>query len=352
LNRKLLELGEAIMAGQQQPGARLRRVAAEELTISRLRRGKAFSYRDAAGRAIRDAGTLARIASLAIPPAYEDVRIAADPRAHLQAIGRDEAGRLQHRYHPAWERLRERRKARQLLGILAALPKLRAAVARDLGQRELGRDKALACAVAIIDRCHIRVGNEAYATANGSFGAATLLKRHVTLTGRRVALAFRGKSGVRIACALEDAPLARALARIMTLPGRRLLQYRGEDGAVSPIRAGEVNAYLRRISGFPVSSKDLRMLAANAAAAEFLLASGNGAVPGDRKRELALVMRKVSEQLANTPAVVRKSYVHEIVVDAYASGRLKACYDGARGRAGYSRTERALTLLAAQAATR
>jgi DNA topoisomerase-1 len=341
-----------MMAGQRQPGAGLRRVAAEELTISRLRRGKAFSYRDAAGRAIRDAGTLARIASLAIPPAYEDVRIAADPRAHLQAIGRDEAGRLQHRYHPAWERLRERRKAKRLLGILDALPKLRATVARDLSARGLGRDKALACAVAIIDRGHIRVGNEAYATANGSFGASTLLKRHVELTGRRVALVFRGKSGVRVACALEDAPLARALARIMTLPGRRLLQYRGDDGAVSPIRASDVNAYLRRISGFPISSKDLRMLAANAAAVELLLASENSTAPGERKRQLALVMRKVSEQLVNTPAVVRKSYVHAIVVDSYVSGKLKACYDSVRGRSHCSRTERALALLAAEATAR
>ncbi|CAN7658369.1 DNA topoisomerase IB [Bosea sp. LjRoot9] len=340
------------MAKQRQPGARLHKVAADELTIRRLRRGKGFGYRDAAGRTIRDAGTLARIRSLAVPPAYEDVRIAADPHAHLQAIGRDEAGRIQHRYHPAWEKRRERRKLKRLLGILDVLPKLRASVARDLRTRGLGRDKALACAVAIIDRCHIRVGNEAYATANGSFGASTLLKRHVELTGRRVALVFRGKSGVQVACAFEDAPLARALARIMTLPGRRLLQYRDEDGAVAPIRAGEVNAYLRRVSGFPVSSKDLRMLAGNATAAEFLLANGNGAAPGHQKRELALVMREVSERLANTPAVVRKSYVHEIVVNAYASGRLKACYDGVRARAGCSRAERVLALLAAEAATR
>ncbi|AOO81592.1 DNA topoisomerase IB [Bosea vaviloviae] len=340
------------MGEARQPGTRLHKVAADELTIRRLRRGKGFSYRDAAGCAIRDAGTLARIRSLAVPPAYEDVRIAADPQAHLQAIGRDEAGRVQHRYHPAWEKRRERRKLKRLLGILGALPKLRASVARDLRTRGLGRDKALACAVAIIDRCHIRVGNEAYATANGSFGASTLLKRHVELTRRRIALVFRGKSGVQVACAFEDATLARALERIMTLPGRRLLQYRGDDGSVSPIRAGEINAYLRRVSGCSVSSKDLRMLAGNAAAAEFLLASGNGAAPGDQKRELALVMREVSGRLANTPAVVRKSYVHEIVVNAYASGRLKACYDGVRASAGCSRAERALALLAAEAATR
>jgi DNA topoisomerase-1 len=328
-------------------GGRLRRTRAEALTIRRQRRGSGFSYVDEAGRPIRDAGTLDRIRSLAIPPAYEDVRIAADPRAHLQALGRDDAGRLQHRYHPDWDKVRERRKLKRLQRLIEALPKLRAAVARDLKARDLGHDKALACAVAIIDRCHIRVGNDAYAEANGSYGASTLRKRHLTLSGKRVELSFRGKGGKDIACALEDVFLARALGRLVTLPGRRLLQYRDEGGVVSPVRAGEINAYLRRISGLPISSKDLRMLAANAAAAELLLAGDVVATETGKKRQLADIMRAISEQLANTPAVVRKSYVHEIVVSAYASGRLKACYVKTRASAGCSRIERALGSLAA-----
>lgn len=328
-------------------GGRLRRTRAEALTIRRQRRGSGFSYVDEAGRPVRDAGTLDRIRSLAIPPAYEDVRIAADPHAHLQALGRDDAGRLQHRYHPEWDKVRERRKLKRLQRLIEALPKLRAAVARDLSARDLCHDKALACAVAIIDRCHIRVGNDAYAQANGSYGASTLRKRHLTLSGKRVELSFRGKGGKEIACALDDASLARALGRLIALPGRRLLQYRDEDGAVSPVRAGEINAYLRRISGLPISSKDLRMLAANAAAAELLLASDVVATESGKKRQLADIMRAISERLVNTPAVVRKSYVHEIVVSAYASGRLKACYAKTRASAGCSRIERALGSLAA-----
>jgi DNA topoisomerase-1 len=331
----------------EETGGRLRRTRPEALTIRRQRRGSGFSYVDEAGRAIRDAGTLDRIRALAIPPAYEDVRIAADPRAHLQALGRDDAGRLQHRYHPDWDKVRERRKLKRLQRLIEALPKLRAAVAHDLKARDLGHDKALACAVAIIDRCHIRVGNDAYAQANGSYGASTLRKRHLTLSGKQVALSFRGKGGKEIACVLDDASLARALRRLATLPGRRLLQYRGEDGAVSPVRAGEINAYLRRVSGLPISSKDLRMLAANAAAAELLLASDVVATETGKKRQLADIMRAISERLVNTPAVVRKSYVHQIVVSAYASGRLKACYVKTRASAGCSRIERALGALAA-----
>jgi DNA topoisomerase-1 len=326
---------------------RLRRARPEDLSITRVRRGRSFSYRDAAGGTITDEDTLARIRSLAIPPAYQDVRISADPRTHLQAIGRDEAGRTQHRYHPDWEKVREKRKLKRLAQLIAALPKLRTQIALDLRSRRLDRDKALACAAAIIDRCHIRVGNETYAKTNGSHGASTLLKRHVTLSGAQVSLHFRGKSSQDIACAISDAALARAVKRIATLPGRRLIQYRREDGSVAPIHAGEINAYLKRVSGLPISSKDLRMLAANAAAAELLLAAEEAVSETGRKRQLADIMRQISERLANTPAVVRKSYVHAIVVDAYATGRLQSSYARVRASGRCSRIERALGLLAA-----
>ncbi|GAU84171.1 hypothetical protein BIWAKO_04103 [Bosea sp. BIWAKO-01] len=262
-------------------------------------------------------------------------------------MGRDEAGRVQHRYHPDWEKVRERRKLKRLARVISALPKLRRRIATDMKARTLSREKALACAAAIIDRCHLRVGNETYAKANGSHGTSTLLKRHVTLAGTRVALHFRGKSGKDIACVTDDAPLGRALARIITLPGQRLFQYRQEDGSVAAIHASEINAYLKAACGVPVSSKDLRMLAANAAAAELLLAGVEMATETGRKRQLADIMRTISERLVNTPAVVRKSYVHAIVIEAYASGRLQRSYAKARGRPGCSRIERALGLLAA-----
>jgi DNA topoisomerase-1 len=333
-------------AAAETGGGRLKRMPAATLSIRRIRHGKGFAYRDADGGPVRDPDTLARIRSLAIPPAYAEVRIAADPRAHLQAVGHDEAGRIQHRYHPDWDKVRERRKLGRLGKLVEALPKIRAAIARDLKLRTLCKEKALACAAAVIDRCHIRVGSESYAKANGSYGASTLLKRHVAATGGRVELSFRGKSGKDIACACDFPPLARALTRIKTLPGRRLFQYRREDGKVAVLRAGEINAYLAQAAGIKVSSKDLRMLAANAAAAELLLASDIATSEAGRKRQLADIMRAISERLVNTPAVVRKSYVHEVVVSSYASGRLKRSYDKARARGGCTRIERALGLLA------
>lgn len=317
------------------------------LTIRRRRQGKGFIYLDSAGRRIRAEKELARIASLAIPPAYQAVRIAANPSSHLQAIGRDAAGRWQHRYHDAWAEVREARKVDRLAILLRALPRLRAAVRRDMAHRALDRGKALACAVAILDETHIRVGSEPYLSTSGARGAATLLKRQSVLSSSRILLCFRGKGGSQFRCTVVHASLVRALSRIATLPGRRLLQYRDEDGAVHPVRAPDINAYLREIAGAPVTAKDLRMLAANALAAEAFAVLRPEASEAALRRQITTVMRKVSEELGNTPAVTRKSYVHARVVDAFASGELPGLFKGSRTAPRRKRSEALLLRLLA-----
>ena len=319
-----------------------------DLTIVRRRAGRGFVYLDASGTRLSDPETLARIRALAIPPAYEDVRISPDPRAHLQAVGRDQAGRLQHRYHPEWNEVREDRKAQRLATLLEVLPAIRAAVAQDLERPRLDREKAIACAIALIDDAHIRVGCEAYARDNGSHGAATLLKRHVSVRGARISLAFRGKGGKGISCSMEHERLANALKQVSMLPGRRLLQFEGADGQPQAIAASDVNAYLQRVSGAEVTAKDFRMLGASASAAEVLAEMEPGRTEAARKRQLAGVMRAVAERLANTPAVVRKSYVHALVVSSFQNGALKKAHRVARSGRNRKRVENALARLLAK----
>lgn len=325
--------------------AGLTMVQAEDLTITRRRTAKGFCYLDGKGRRIKSSSVLQRIRALAIPPAYEDVRIAADRNAHLQAIGRDEAGRTQHRYHPEWDAVREDRKIARLARLIDALPRIRTAVRRDMASRKLDKTKAVACAVAMIDAGHIRVGGEAYARTNGSHGAATLLKRHVDVRGARLELSFIGKGAKSIECSIDDPGLARAVKRIKSLPGRRLLRFKAEDGGSHPIRSSDINAYLRHVAGVPVTAKDLRTLAASASAAEHLVDVEPAASEGGQRRQLAAVMRAVSEQLSNTPAVVRKSYVHAVVVQAFTTGALKRTYDRTRPGHRVRRIERTLGAL-------
>jgi DNA topoisomerase-1 len=342
------------MADEDESSAGLEEIAAEaglrlssarDLSIQRKRAGRGFFYIDKNGRKITDEETLARIRSLAIPPAYEEVRVAADPRLHLQAVGRDEAGRTQYRYHPDWNVVRETRKVERLDRVIEALPKLRQAVARDMASPKLGRKKALAAAVALIDETHIRVGSEAYVRSNKAHGASTLLKRHVRVSGESVELGFRGKGGKDIALKLRSAALARALQRVGQLPGRRLFQYKDEEGRIRRITSTDVNAYLREVTGLPITAKDLRTLGASASAAETLVEVEPATSETGRRRQLASVMRAVSERLANTPAVVRKSYVHAVVVEAFVSGALKKAHAKARGRPGLRRAETTLARL-------
>ena len=343
------------MAGAvDQDGASLETIAAEagltlvgpeDLTIVRRRAGKGFCYFDAEGRRIADKAVVARINSLAIPPAYQDVRVASDAGYHLQAVGRDEAGRMQYRYHPDWDAVRETRKVERLDRVIEALPKLRRAVARDMASPKLSRRKALATAVGLIDETHIRVGSESYLRSNKAHGASTLLKRHVRVRGETVELSFRGKGGKDISLAMRSGRLARALTRVASLPGRRLFQYRDEAGKVRRVTSVDVNAYIREITGLPVTAKDLRQLGASATAAEELVAIEPATSETGRRRQLAAVMRAISERLANTPAVVRKSYVHAVVVESFASGALAKAHRAARGRPGLRRAEKTIARL-------
>jgi DNA topoisomerase-1 len=304
------------------PLPRLKRVTADELTIRRKRGGRGFFYVDGDGNRIGDAPTLDRIRSLAVPPAYEDVRIAESDKAHLQAVGTDTAGRLQYRYHPDWARIRETKKGARLAVLCDALPRIRQAVARDLAGKGVGRERVLAGVVALIDRTHIRIGCEDYVHSGRSRGAATLLKRSIKREGNGFILAFRGKGGKTIETSVKAAGFAKLYPALMKLPGSRLFQYRGEDGALHRVTAAQVNAYLGEIAGAPVSAKDLRTLAATALAAQMLADIQPAESKAGQRRQIKDVMAAIAERLCNTPAVVRKSYVHDRLIGAFEEGKL------------------------------
>ena len=211
--------------------------------IRRVRRGKGFIYRHAAGRLVRDAATLDRIRSLVLPPAWRDVRVSRDPLAHLQATGRDAAGRKQYRYHPSWAAVRDSTKYHRMLAFARALPAIRRRTARDWRGPAGSRPRVLATVVRLLERTHIRIGNEEYARTNGSHGLTTLRDRHVTIRGRHLHFTFRAKSGVRQTIDLDDVRLARAVRECQDLPGQTLFQYRDESGRVKTVSSADVNKY-------------------------------------------------------------------------------------------------------------
>lgn len=304
----------------------LTRGDAEELVIRRRRCGKGFVYLGEDGGRIHDHAVLDRIRSLAIPPNYNDVRIAADPGAHLQAIGRDEAGRTQYRYHPKWEVVRERQKIDRLSAISHAIGRIRRRIRRDIRHPLGSREKALAALVMLLDHSHIRIGCEDYVHSGRSRGAATLLKRNVEVAGNTIRLRFRGKGGRELEYLLRAPALAAVLAELQTMSGRRIFQYRNAAGRIRPVTAGDVNAYVNDVAGAAITAKDFRTLAANAEAATRLGALEPGATSASRRRQIAAVCREVAGLLGNTAAVVRKSYVHGELVRAFEQQRLSRLY--------------------------
>ena len=290
--------------------------------IRRKRSGSGFSYVGPDGKAVKDPATIARIRSLAIPPAYVDVWICPSANGHIQAIGRDARGRKQYRYHPKWRETRDETKFGRILAFSEALPAIRRRVENDLSKPGLPREKVLATVVRLLDCTGIRIGNDEYARSNRSFGLTTLQDRHVEISGSNMRFEFRGKSGKTHSVTLSDRRLARIVRRCQEIPGEDLFQYLDGDGVRQTISSGDVNDYLREISGQEFTAKDFRTWSGTKLAVSALAEMGDCTSKSQIKKNILRAIDSVADQLNNTRAVCRNYYVHPCVFEVYAAGTM------------------------------
>jgi DNA topoisomerase-1 len=304
--------------------AGLRYVSDQSPGLRRKRVGKGFAYLGTDGRTIRDPATISRIKRLAVPPAWTDVWICPDPRGHLQATGRDARGRKQYRYHARWREVRDAVKYDRMLAFAEALPKIREHTDRDLERPGLPREKVLASVVRLLEETRIRIGNDEYRKENGSYGLTTLRNRHVNVIGAEVRFTFRGKSGKQHTVELHDRRMARIIKRFLEIPGQELFKCVDHEGEVKAIDSADVNEYLRQITGEDFTAKDFRTWAGTILAARFLRETAAAANSRAAKRQLVRAIARVADELGDTPAVAKKSYIHPAVIAAYLSGGLKS----------------------------
>lgn len=288
--------------------------------IRRQRRGRGFTYIAADGSVIRDKAELERIRKLVIPPRWTNVWICPNPSGHLQVTARDARGRKQYRYHPRYRAVRDETKFGRMIAFSEILPLIRERVERDVALPELSRDKVLATVVWLLERTLIRVGNDEYARDNGSFGLTTLRRKHVTVSGAKLRFEFRGKSGVPHSVAVTDRRIAHIVQRCQELPGQELFQYLDDDGRRQSVDAGDINEYLRRITGRQVTAKDFRTWAGTTLAAAALRELGGFTSEKQAKAKIVAAIDQISQRLGNTRAVCRKYYVHPMILEAYMEG--------------------------------
>lgn len=297
--------------------------------LRRFRKGKRFQYVKPDNQVVTDAPTLARIARLAIPPAYEDVWICMHPRGHLQATGRDARRRKQYRYHPEWRQLRDGAKFDRMVEFGEALPRLRRRVQRDLAREGLPRERVLATIVSLLDRTWIRIGNAEYARHNDSYGLTTLRNRHVRFARRgNLLFQFRAKGGVEHEIVVDDKRLARIVRQCHQLPGQRLFQY-VDDGSTRPVDSAQVNQYLKDAMGAEFTAKDFRTWGGTLQAIAVMVRTPLPESMSDHALNACIVaaVRQVAAQLRNTPAVCRKSYINPLVFAGWRTGSLHNVFD-------------------------
>lgn len=290
--------------------------------ISRRRDGDHFTYLDAKGNVVDDEPTLARIRSMALPPAWERVWIAAKPNGHLQATGIDTKGRKQYRYHANWNAIRSETKFFRMVAFGEALPRLRTRLHQDLNQPTLTREKVVAIALSVMEQTLIRVGNAAYEKEYGSYGLTTLKDKHVRAQGDEVKFSFVGKKGIHHDITLHDPRLARLVKACRDIPGKELFQYFDADGNRHPIDSGMVNAYLQETMGDDFSAKDFRTWAGTVNALRLLVELEPCDTEKSRKKNVNTVLDEVAHTLGNTRTVCRKHYVHPQVLEAYEADEL------------------------------
>ncbi len=290
--------------------------------IVRVPATEGFRYLYADGKTVRDEATLARIRSLAIPPAWTDVWICASENGHIQATGRDAKRRKQYRYHPRWRSVRDEAKYERMLNFGKALPAIRKQVDAALRLPGLPREKVLATIVYLLQATMMRIGNEEYARHNNSFGLTTLRDRHVRIDGGAVEFHFRGKSGVRHAIRVDDPRLARIVRRTRDLPGQELFQYVDDDGEQRSVDSADVNDYLRTLTGEDYTAKDFRTWSGTVLAALALQEYEKFDSEAQARKNVVRAIETVAARLGNTPTICRKCYVHPAVIESYLDGTM------------------------------
>jgi DNA topoisomerase IB len=301
---------------------RLRRSDVSRPGYGRRRSGRGFRYVDEHGKPLHDTEALDRIKALVIPPAWEDVWISPHPRGHIQATGRDAAGRKQYMYHQAWRTRRDEQKFDHALEVGERLPELRQRLCTDLTGRGLTRERVLAAMVRLLDLGMLRVGGDesAQRPEDPSFGLSTLRPEHVRGRGGCVVLEFTGKSGIPHAVTVGDGEVCqvlRDLKRRRHKEDRLFAFWSGRRW--HEVHADDVNGYLRDDQ---MTAKDFRTWHGTVQAAGSLAEAGPQPTKQARKKAVASAMRDVAQKLGNTPAVARSAYVDPRVVQKFERGEV------------------------------
>ncbi|MEP6845871.1 MAG: DNA topoisomerase IB [Panacibacter sp.] len=293
-----------------------------EQGIQRVRSAKDFEY-FLNNKKLNNKNQLARIKSLVIPPAWEDVWICVLENGHLQVTGKDTLKRKQYRYHAAWNQLRNHTKFFKMIAFGKALPAMRLQLEKDLAIPGLTQRKVLATVVSLMQRTNIRVGNSVYEKLYGSFGLTTLKDKHVAINGSKLKFTYKGKKGVYHDISIQSRRLANIVQQCRDIPGKELFQYFDEDKERRSVDSGMVNQYIKEISGEEFTAKDFRTWSGTVNALLAFKELGFFETQTETKKKIVEALDKVADSLGNTRTVCKKYYVHPVIISMYENKTLE-----------------------------
>ncbi|ARS52065.1 DNA topoisomerase IB [Kushneria konosiri] len=294
----------------------------EATIVTRHRSGKGFTYRDEAGKTLRDQHWREWIKGLAIPPAWRDVTITLDHKAHIHATGRDSVGRKQYVYNSQWREQREKMKFDRIVDFAQRLSTMRRITGQHMAREGMPREKVLACMVRLLDTAYFRPGNDSYSEQNDSYGLTTMRSRHLTINGDELIFDYQGKSGQQQHKVIEDEKLAQIVGELDDIPGYEIFKYFDDDGHKVRVDSHDLNDYIHEVMGERFSAKDFRTWAGTSIAALALDELGIGDDDDASQSYIREAVERVATRLGNTPSIARSSYIDPRVIENYLDGRL------------------------------
>lgn len=297
-------------------------------------KSKGFKYYDKEQNRVQDEKHLERIKSLVIPPAWKYVRISPSSSSKLQAVGMDTSGRIQYLYHSKFREKQEKKKFAKIEKFGEYLPKFREITNEHLGLKGFPREKVLALMTRLINSLYIRVGSQKSVKQYKTYGITTLQNRHLEIKrGGKLVFNFVGKHHIKQRKILVDKEFTNIMRELKSIGGaKKLFNYLDENGKPRPIKAKEVNDYLKSVTSPEFSAKDFRTWGGTLMAALELAEIGVAADNNILKKNIVKAVKKVAEQLGNTPTVCRSSYIHPTVIKSYEKGKTLAEFTTKRKR--------------------
>lgn len=291
------------------------------MDIRRILVDDQFKYIDRkTKKRITDKKTLKRIANMRIPPAYKKIKISKKANDKVQAIGVDEAGRKQYIYSKKFVQEQQEIKFQDLIQFGKKIKRIRKDVKYHISKNTdiYDRSKVISMVIYLMDHCNFRIGTEEYKNLYNTYGATTLNKNHIIFKDNEAEIRFVGKKSVENVSTVRNPDAINLLKQLCQRHSGKefLFYYKDEQDEIHQVSSSQINNFLKKYNKNLIP-KMFRTWNGNNVLLRYLISKSKPENEKEIKKNLREAIKKVANELHNTVAVAKKSYLNSEIYTTY-----------------------------------